>query len=446
MDATKIPTGGAAPIERPSTAAQAPTGTPLDFPGVFAGYVSKMRTYRNFISLTLGVVPQISNALADRTLTRFAEKHGRKRSDLSDNSRTVYELDNRLREFSIENDEIRAGIEGATMLPEVMIIGLISAYDSFLWQLLRVVLNKHPSIVLTSEKSIRFSELSAFNTIEDARNAILDREIESILRQSHHQQFETMSDMFNVKLNENLRVWPRFVELCERRNLLTHTGGLVSHQYRNICTQHGMDTAKISIGEKLTVDPAYFSNAVHTVSEIGLKLCYVLWRKFAKDERDEADTAFNDQAFELIISREYKTAEALLSFSTGVLKRAGNDRTRRMMIVNLANAMKLQQNEDGCNKLLDSEDWSAVGDDFAMSLAAIRGNLGEVTRLMRKIGSKGEISLQDYRTWPVFRQIRTTPEFSGALIEIFGEPLVVPEAVSAAQNTSVSGSQSQKLH
>lgn len=56
-------------------------------------------------------------------------------------------------------------------------IGLVSSYGACLSQLIRVVLNMHPEIVLTSDKTIKLSELSTFSSIEEARATLSDREI-----------------------------------------------------------------------------------------------------------------------------------------------------------------------------------------------------------------------------------------------------------------------------
>jgi len=404
---------------------------------VFNRFSAEMRMYRNFIPLTLGVVPQIAKAMAERGLSEFGKEHGRERKDLNSETHTVFELDvNRRGEYSIRHDEIMAAINGADVLPQVMIIGLVSAYDAFLTQLLRVVFNQHPEIVLTSEKTISFSELKKYASIKDAQDEIIDREIESILRKSHHAQFETMETLFKTKLKVDLPIWPSFIELCERRNLLTHTGGRVSGQYLSVCKSHNYNCASVKVGDLLEVDSKYFSKAVHIVSEIGFKLCYVFWRKFDHDQRDDADNLYNNEAYELIGRRDYRTAEALLSFSVKVLQKDGKDSLRRMMIINLANAYRLQKNVDACNKLLDAEDWSAVGDEFALSLAAVKQDLPEVVRLMKKMGPTGEVRIQDYRTWPVFRGMRTKPEFVQAFSDVFGEPLFAAKTVTETEKSA----------
>ena len=228
-----------------------------------------------------------------------------------------------------------------------MIVGLISSYDFFLSRLLTVVFTQKPEIVLTSDKKISYSELVTYNSLDDARDTIINREVESIIRESHHSQFDIMEAKFGISLRKNLTVWPKFVELCERRNLFTHTGGVVSQQYLATCSSFRYDTKEVRVGQRLTIDPEYFRSAVKIIFEIGIKLCFVLWRKFETANANDADVALNEICYNLIENRQYLLAEVLLNFGVDVVReREGQDRVRRMMVVNLANAIRLQGHKE----------------------------------------------------------------------------------------------------
>jgi hypothetical protein len=409
-----------------------PTGDPKTFEQVFSSFASVVTTYRNFLQFTLALAPMISRVMAQRSIGAFAKSKGIKRDDLSTTDRHVFELKlSTWREFGVYQDDIVAAMRGAAHLPEVMIIGLVSAYDAFLGKLLKVIFLRNEGMILTSEKTIKFSDLSHFKSIEEARQALIDREIESVLRESHQDHFKWMEGKFGIRLKSDLPIFPRFIELCERRNLLTHTGGIVSAQYLSNCKSHGVNLKDVALGSNLTVTPAYYSTAVDVVCEIGIKLCYVLWRKFAKDERENADTSVNEFCYDLIVRRNYATAEAILSFSTKVLSQRGNDRCRRMMLINQANAIRLQKRSGEATKLLDMEDWSAVSDEFKVSVAAVRGDVDEVVILMNKIGLSGNPSAEGYRTWPVFRGMRTNPKFAAAFQSLFGEAVIHPKSTDA---------------
>lgn len=265
---------------------------------------------------------------------------------------------------------------------------------------------------------------------------------------SHHEQFEWMQNHLKVKLKVQLHVWPRFVELCERRNLFTHTAGVVSTQYLKNCHEHNCDTDKVTVGQRLTVTPKYFETAVESVYEVGLKLCYVFWRKFNKAESYRADVAYNGRCMELITGRAYGLAEALLQF--GCTVKPIKEEIRLMMVVNLANAIRLQKRDDEAKKILKSEDWSACKDQFQVCVASVSGDIERVLILMGKLGRTEEPD--NYRNWPVFQLTRDDPRFVEKFESIYGEPLLVPSSAavktekSAEVNTEFVSDTSSTVH
>lgn len=141
-----------------------------------------------------------------------------------------------------------------------------------------------------------------------------------------------MEKNLSVKLREGLTVWPEFVELCERRNLLTHTGGFVSKQYLSTCESHKIAHKGIKLGDRVNISSEYYRRAVAIIYEIGVKLCYVLWRKFEKLEVDKADSSVNELCYNLIHSRAYSISESILRFSVDV-KGKREENTLGMMVI-----------------------------------------------------------------------------------------------------------------
>lgn len=267
--------------------------------------------------------------------------------------------------------------------------------------------------------------------MQEAKDYLVDKEVENVLRKSHHDQFSWMENFFNMKLRDNLDIWPSFVEICERRNLLTHTGGYVSQQYLDNCKSHKHSVSDIKIGDKLSVSSEYFSSSVNVISEIGIKLCYVMWRKFSKKEKDDADIRFNHVCFDLMIKRSYNLAEALSKFGVEATSKNGSERTKRMLIVNQALAARLQDRKGDAEKIIDKEDWSATGLDFQICSNAAKGNIDEVLKLMPIVGSSDRrIDATCYGDWPVFRGIRKEPAFRESFKEIFGQELFSSNVVS----------------
>jgi hypothetical protein len=264
--------------QEPAPASLSPQiAAPLNFNEVFRTFISAMESYRRFITLTLAIGPRLSSAMASDQIQTFVKAKGIALPDLSSETTTVYQLDRTCyREYRVHQDEIKAIVGGARHLPEVATIGLVSTYDAFLGRLLQVVLNMHPEIVLTSDKAIKFSELSKFTSIEEARSSLIGREIEAVIRSSHQDQFAWMEARFSIPLRTNLSVWPRFVELCERRNLITHTGGVVSSQYIANCRAHDVDLSEVKVDTRLssTANISRMPSAPSTRSAPNSVMCY----------------------------------------------------------------------------------------------------------------------------------------------------------------------------
>jgi len=396
----------------------------LTFGDVIRSFTSTIDLYRKFIPLNMALMPKIFMAIIDQGMIPMLEKNGVLRTDLSNDVERIFEVDNRFyQRFKRLSDDLKTSKEGIRLLPEILITGLISSYDFFLSQIICVVLATHPEIVLTADKSIKLSDLKKYGSIMEAQASIIDREIESVMRDSHHEQFSWMQQKFSIPLRANLAIWPSFIELCERRNLLTHTGGIVSHQYLHNCIQHGVAPRDLKVGDKLDIDPSYYGNSVKIIYEMTIKLGHVLWRKFLPTEREQADQALVHVTYTLILQEEYELAEALLRFGTETLKGHSTDAVRRTLVVNLANVLKLRGDLNACKRLLQKEDWSASNDRFAVCVAAVLNDLEKVLELMGGIGKSGLVTAEDFREWPVFIECRKDTRFRDKFRDIFSEEI-----------------------
>lgn len=393
----------------------------LSFRNIIKSFSSIMDTYRNMIATTIELSPVISSAMANTRLGDYVKENGNLLDELEADDFSVYKVsENYIPTIVSRHKATISAMKGVEHLPEVAIIGLISVYDAYLAKLLRLILATHDHFIFSSDREIKFSDLTKFSSIEDAKSSIIDNEVELVLRKSHHEHFKWMENKFELSLTKNLAVWPDFIELCERRNLLTHTGGRVSKQYINNCANHKHITDK-NPGDMLETGPDYFKNSVRIISEIGLKLGHVLWRKLIPSEFENVENHLNHTAYNLIVSKEYQVAERLLSLGVklpGKIKEI----TRRQMIINLANCQRLQNDQAKAKKTLGEEDWSAASPNLQICHQSVLGDVEAVCALMRSYGSNSDITPQNYQDWPVFIHTRDKPEFQKTYQEIYGKP------------------------
>jgi hypothetical protein len=127
--------------------------------------------------------------------------------------------------LSRELDKLHAA---QRILPRTFLLALVSRYDALVGNLVRALFKQKPEALRSSERTFTFAELSQFQSMESAREFIVEKEVETLLRKSHSEQFDWLEKRFDIKLREGLAAWPAFVEITERRNLFAHADGVVS--------------------------------------------------------------------------------------------------------------------------------------------------------------------------------------------------------------------------
>ena len=316
---------------------------------------------------------------------------------------------------------------------------LVSEFDSFMSATLKTFYRLRPEALNASERTMTYSELVAFDSIEAAREHIVEKDVESFLRSSHSEQFRALESKLDIPLRKDLAVWKDFIELTERRNLFVHNDGIVNERYMQVCSSEGYDCSETKKGESLGVSRNYFSKAHDVVYELAAKLSHVLWRKLSPEDRDRADAHFaGTLIYDLLDENRYRLARTLADFGASAFKKWGSDYFRRALVVNRTQAYLWDGKRDEALRILDAEDWSAANDEFQVCVASLRKNVSEVIRFMRALGSLGRPGKDGYREWPVFRELRKTKEFQDAFLDVFGEPLATV-TVGTVDSPSLSG-------
>ena len=312
------------------------------------------------------------------------------------------------------------------IIPESLFVSLISQYDAFLTRLLRAIYEIKPDVLNGSERNLTFSQLVEMETIDNAREFIIDKEIDTVLRKSHAEQFDYLEKLIGIKLREHLPIWQTFIEVTERRNLLVHCDGIVSNQYLKNCNEHKCKIDNVKVGDRLGAEPKYFTSAYRCLYEIATKLTHTIWRKYLISDLKIADGELNDVCFDLINTKSFELADILLEFGCSQ-KKHFNDSTKNVFIINGALSKYLQEKKEEAKLILDKKDWSASSDDFKLAYAVLTDDFEKAYEIMTKIGDKCEVDNSDYKQWPLFTKIRKEDKFKETFQTIFKEEYTVLE-------------------
>lgn len=313
--------------------------------------------------------------------------------------------------------------------PRALHVSLVSAFDAYLGDLLRSIFYLKPDLLQASQRELTFSELMCFESIEKAREYILEKEIESVIRESHAKQFDWMESRFGIPLRKGLACWPTFIELTERRNLFVHCDGTVSSQYLDVCKRHSIDTSAAKLGSRLEVNAKYFIEAFECLYEIGVKLAHVLWRKFDESNLVQSDSVLIDTGFDLLQEKDYNLAIRLLEFFVFGIPKHSSALNKRILLVNLCIAYKFGGATEKCAKVISEQDWSDCDERFQLALLVLKDDFKSAAETMRSLGPQSKhVPRHAYETWPLFRAFRQTPEFLETFKFLFGEDFKLEEA------------------
>lgn len=313
--------------------------------------------------------------------------------------------------------QMRRGLE---LVPISISVSLVSAFDALIGGVLAKVFLRRPELLGGSERSLNLEQLNQLGSIEAATEYVVGKEIETVIRKSRADQFKWLEERFDLPLRKGLDSWPDFIEFTERRHCFVHNNARVSDQYLQVCRTHGvLGLDDVEKGAKLEITPEYFAAAHRCTLELGVKLGQVLWRKIFPEELVAADTNLNQISYDILADGRWGLAAILLDFGCETLKKHGSEETRRMLVINRAQAYRWQGDEEECVRIIESEDWSASGDNFVLAVAVLREDFDAAAAAMERLGERG-LPEYAYQDWPLFREFRETRHFIDAYERVFG--------------------------
>lgn len=323
------------------------------------------------------------------------------------------------RNFRKLNDDVSKSMLAIELTPKNVVVSLVSIYDSLIGSLIKSIYTTKPELLNTCDKQYSTVDLLNFNSIEEIKEHIIEKEVETVLRKSHKDQFVWLSNKLNVKLTENLPHFKDFIEITERRNLFVHSNGVVSRQYISICKENKIEINEDTIlGSTLAADHDYVQRCYNILFEIGFKLSQVIWRKINIGLKS-CDKVLCDVTYDLIKNKQYELASDLLEFSTSKPIKHVDKETELVLCVNKALSYYLQGNKTKSDNIIKECDWSAYEYRYKLAEAVLLEDNEKASIVMKTIG-KNEDFIENYREWPLFNKFRDTDKFKNTFKEIYG--------------------------
>lgn len=311
------------------------------------------------------------------------------------------------------------------IVPESLFVSMISQYDYLIGNIFRFIYDIKPQLICESAGSITYVDLFNAPDLDSVKTNLLNKRIESILRESHEDQLKSLAILIKTDTLSKFDEYPTFVEMTQRRNLLVHAKGVVSDQYIINCKNAGcVDVEKK--GSQLTVTKDYFVKAYELFCSIGVMLSQTIARIILKKENilDQIDTSLNHAIYDAIYDEEYGVAIKLSEFATKKEIKHVSQLDTVYFILNKAQAYKWNGNEEKCRKILSEYDFSAMTEEILVAKYALEDDVEAVVKAMKQIGKDGKIMTElSFADWTIFKEVRKKKKFKDAFKKIFGKTL-----------------------
>lgn len=312
----------------------------------------------------------------------------------------------------------------------------VSFLDALLAELLRFFYGRFPDSLNGEEHELTFKELCDLGSIDVAREYVMSRKVESVLRQSTKEQFRFLRSKLKVDLSM-LNEWEIYLnETIQRRHIWVHNGGKVSKLYlNNVVDERMRSQLDVKEGDILPVDQSYLRRAIDRVNLAGVVISQQCWRKWVPIEAAYADRVLSDNVYDTLCDRRFVAGQYLGSFAVKVVD--SSDAARRDTIINWAQAWKWAGKHARAIQIVDEHDWSSCSLRYRIAVAIIRDNESEAIELLPLALRAGDISPSHIESWPIFQAIRGQAEVQEILKQHIDETARVEADLGLGASSSL---------
>jgi len=173
-------------------------------------FIKELDYYLNHIEALYSSLPLIMKLISatqktsNESLGKFLDKLPKEKIEEKE-GKILYKIQiNEINRFNTLHDRTIVSNLSVKIIPRSFLISIISHYDSFVGSLIKNLYLIKPEILNSSDKKFSYSELLFFENIDQAKEFIIDREVESVLRDSHCEQIKWLENKFDVKLRVDL--------------------------------------------------------------------------------------------------------------------------------------------------------------------------------------------------------------------------------------------------
>ncbi len=160
-----------------------------------------------------------------------------------------------------------------TLIPEWAFINMITVYEAWMSDVLRVILVDCPQKI--RKQKVDSSIITGSSSYEECRNKMIDQELKDIFYAGPKEAAKRLQQVTSVDI-ENIQELPGIFELKALRDILLHNKGVVNKEY----IWRAGDKARAKLGDEIRVNSSLLSASQDTIGKFIVEVSKQLQTKF----------------------------------------------------------------------------------------------------------------------------------------------------------------------
>lgn len=311
-------------------------------------------------------------------------------------------------------------MKAATSIQRSNLGALVAEFDHLMFRMLKAICIDHPELIMPDEEAVPVGFLRSGGTLEAWQADQIERKIINRLHESHDDvvawiltDIAKLKDLSSVKSSPFYR---DFLEVCQRRHIFIHNGGVVNKEYIRKCVVAGFEESTLpKEGEVIYSDFGYLKSSAARVYLVGAFVLNLAFQKLYPKNVSVSFRSLLSASHDFLIADLTKMSERLIEFAENQSSKFDND-LKLKFAVNKALAKlfapgvpEAEQTKNAA-AVLSKYDWSVTTPVFDLALACIRRDFSNILDLARKANESG-LSYQDASHFCVFKEARKVEGF-----------------------------------
>lgn len=296
-----------------------------------------------------------------------------------------------------------------------LLVSLVGETEMLVNQLARACFELQPG-ALGSNKTFSYSEVSAYESIDDFRDHVVDEAVEDVLRGSLTDWIDFFVKRFDIP---KITAAQKFeaLETVQRRHCIVHNAGTVSPQYMQKLSAFKLD---VSVNDDLPVTFDYLERAADSLFLIGYSLMWALSTKLLPDgeHREHMVDAFTNRTMYLLQERRFKLVADIAE--SAPLARIGEFEALALRVNGWLARKNLGQGST-VRVEVEAFDVTARSDLFLLAKLSLLEENQAAWLLAQQMIEQDKLTRTNVLTWPLLRGVREWGRKSAAAASADGK-------------------------